>query len=64
MEPEKSKQIASELVVKATAGVTASVEEDLKVADPTPEQAKAILDENTQGDDRGTGNKHDNKSSQ
>ncbi len=61
---KKEKIVNSELLVKATAAVEESAKKDLEVADPTKEQAKAILDENTTGNDRKRSAKGDRKDSQ
>ena len=47
--------VLSKIHLKATGSVDKTVEEDLQVPDPEPEQARAILesttDENTKGND-------------
>ena len=54
--------------MRAAGSVEKSVAEDLQAPDPTPEDAKAILessteDEDTRGNDRSRGSKRNRKSS-
>ena len=47
---EKGLIIPTELTLRATQLVKASVEEDLKVLDPTPESAEAVLEGESEND--------------
>ena len=55
------KKIKTELSMRANAELEKEIEEELKKADPDPEQAKAILntDENSKRDDGTTSNRDD-----
>ena len=59
--------VLSKIHLKATGSVDKSVEEDLQVPDPQPEQAKAILesttDENTKGKDGASSSNSDREDS-
>jgi len=55
------KKIKTKLSMRANAELEKEIEEELKKADPDPEQAKAILnaDENSKRDDGTTSNRDD-----
>lgn len=60
--------VLSKVHMRAAGSVEKSVAEDLQTPDPTPEDAKAILessteDEDTRGNDRSRGSKRNRKSS-
>tara|TARA_R110000744_G_scaffold76_1_gene319 strand:+ start:886 stop:1092 length:207 start_codon:yes stop_codon:yes gene_type:complete len=60
--------VLSKVHMRAAGSVEKSVAEDLQAPDPTPEDAKAILessteDEDTRGNDRSRGSKRNRKSS-
>lgn len=64
--------VLSRIHMKATGSVEKSVEEDMQVEDPKPEEAKAILeetekteetDENTEGDDGNRSSRRNRKNS-
>ena len=60
--------VLGKIHMRAAGSVEKSVAEDLQTPDPTPEDAKAILessteDEDTRGNDRSRGSKRNRKSS-
>ena len=60
--------VLSKVHMRAAGSVEKSVAEDLQTPDPTPEDAKAILessteDEDTRGNDRSRGSKRNRKDS-
>lgn len=54
--------IKTELVVRATAKLDEELAEELKKQDPTLEKAKAIINENTTGNDRDGSNRNNHAS--
>ncbi len=52
----------TELIVKATAALEAEIKKDLEKEEPTLEVAKALINENTTGNDRSGSNKNNNHS--
>ena len=55
--------IPLQMFIKATADLELDVQSDLAVPDPTADQAKAILNESTEGNDGGTSPSDDTESS-
>lgn len=51
------------MYIKATADLEVDVQNDLAVPDPTADQAKAILNESTEGNDGGASSSDDTESS-
>lgn len=57
------KRIQTELIMRASAELQKQVESELSLPDPDSETAKAILNEDSKGDDRAGSDKDDNEGS-
>ena len=57
------KRIKTELIMRASAELQKQVESELSLPDPDSETAKAILNEDSEGNDRAGSDKDDNKGS-
>lgn len=57
------KRIQTELIMRASAELQKQVESELSLPDPDSKTAKAILNEDSEGDDRAGSDKDDNEGS-